>query len=181
MYNLSHSVTIMIPGEGAFVLQRTATHLLVEALKASSDRMSPQPTITDISVFDANDEAATKVIFQLLSLLHILEFTSFELGGRDGFEMKAIKLEKDNVSQLIVSSWTDCGDGTLSISPFIDWLRSHSVKTVEIKKVDCKTEFSLIRFKELFSVSSLQHWFVDKLNLDYEGLGLEMQENPWQG
>ena len=180
-YGSRISVTIMIPGEGAFVLQRRATHLLVEALKASSDRMSPQPTITDIYVSDAYDEAATKVIFQLLSLLHILEFTSFELGGRDGFEMKAIKLEKDNIRQLIASSWTDCGDGTLSISPFIDWLRSHSVETVEIKKVDCKTEFSLIRFKELFSVSSLQHWFVDKLNLDYERLCVEMQENPWQG
>ena len=94
--------------------------------KASSDIISPQPTITNIQICEANDESAATVVFQLLSFLRVSAFDSLELGGAKELEMKSIKLRKDEVSnELTVGSWTDEGHYKFSIAPICNWLESH--------------------------------------------------------
>ena len=56
------------------------TQILVEALKASSDRINPQPTIIEINFADAEDRSEVETMTQLLEK-HSVKLESRGMGG----------------------------------------------------------------------------------------------------
>ena len=94
------TLTLMIPGECELVFPTRAAILLIEAFKVSSDQIRPQPIIRDIHVADAENQATVKVVFQLISLMNVLDIESVKFGEVENLEIKTIKLTKDTSSQL---------------------------------------------------------------------------------
>ena len=95
------TIRLKIPGDGRFSVQGLRhIQLLVEAFKASSDRISPQPKIQEIHIVDGENkeslEIVTKLIqLQLLSIPTLQSWTMAQPGRLNNFSPE-IRMEPDD-------------------------------------------------------------------------------------
>ena len=145
------------------------TQLLVEALRASSDRISPQPTIKEIHIANSEDRAGVEIVTQLIQL-QFLSSPIVQNWTIDRFKLGTLemKVEKKEVTQLTTGCWIgdDCK------TPLLDCLSCIGVEEIKIEKAECKGESSLNRLISLLSIPALQSWTIDQLRITYV-------HNPW--
>ena len=198
----SSTLILSIPEEGEFTLHGSRhTQLLVEALKASSDRISPHPTIKEIIFADnTKDRAELEIMTQLLvssmenhgvnigrlvcetksdfkiicSLLSSSSLQSWTIDDLDLMrtQIQKMRFVKGEVIQLTIGCWIVGMPDYQKLSPLIDCLSYHSVEEIQIEKIDFWGESSLDSLTSLLSIPTLQSWTIDELKITYIG-------NPW--
>ena len=141
------TILLSIPKKGEFTLQGSRqTQLLVEALKVSSDRISPQPTIKEMIFADPTDRAEVDIVTQFIQLQRCHAATTF--------------IEKwERVSRI----------GQMSL--LVSSLENHSVI---LGRVVCETKPDYEMICSFLSISSLQSWTID--HLEYSGSVLHQTE-----
>ena len=136
------TIQLSIPKEGKFTLQGSRqTQLLVEALKVSSDRISPQPTIKEMTFADATDRVEVEIVTQL------------------------IKLQRCHVANTFIEKWENAhGIGQMAL--LVNSLENHVVK---LGQVVCEGESDCKMICSLLSISTLQSWIIDNLEFGSDG------------
>ena len=136
------AIKLSIPEEGEFTLEGSRhTQLLVEALKASSDRIIPQPAFKEIHIADAKDKAVVEIVTQVIQLqllsIPIFQSWTIEKFNIGTLQIQVLKFEKDEVSEPTIGCWTASSDCKTSLSAFLECLSCHGFKEMKMEKVGC--------------------------------------------
>ena len=135
------TIQFSIPDESEFTLHGSRHILmLVEALKASSDRIKPKPTIREIYIADANDREAVESVFQLI-------------------ELQCYPVEK--------LSDNEC-DTTRNLGLLTSCVEKAGVRNIKLGNVFCKTKSAFEAVCSMISVSRLENWNIESLKLEVE-------------
>ena len=192
------TIQLAIPGGDEFTLQG-ARHiqLLIEALRASSDSISPAPTFNRIHIPLGEDNVPVERLTQLVQLQHgqtelitierltcktesdllpicsLLSASSWRTCtiaqfAMNSWEIRNMKIEKGKKIQLTIGHWKTNDNDITSINPLLDCMSNNRIDEVIMEQVDCiGIESSLENLISLLRMPQLKSWTINRFDLGF--------------
>ena len=128
----------------------------------------------------AQTESEMQSLISLLSIPNLKDWTIGGLRFGEEMEIEELKVIKGKFTQLIIHSWTGLAWTGLftcksSLSFLCNCLADLGIERLKLKKLVCRSEFSLDSIASLLAIPTLVLWEIDHLEID----GIYIK-NPWQ-
>ena len=140
-------------------MTRMQTYLLLEALRASGDKIRPQPIIRKVIVPNGDDAFGVDTVAQMI-------------------ELQGCSVDQINIGRCLAHHRTIEGNVWTfdfhQIQCLMNSSRNHGIEGFRIDQILCKSDTMLDRFCSMMRSLPSHIWAVNELQL------CRMLENPWQ-